>query len=447
MGLNNFIAIYFGKISIIVMVLTFALTTIDVTLVRIYFFSNFQIPDENKIFIYYIIIGGILTGQFFIMKFIYDKTRETRRRNILYFSIIINISFLVQILLMAFLITISLEIHLENRYHTFIITSTLILSYSSAAFFMLVIGTKLLSLLKTGSNFLVLFYGMSVMCIALYLISTILYVAPFLYYQPQIVKPHFGYVTPHTTGLLFKNIQFLYSITSILAFVLMWISSSMIYHRYLRTLNWKYWVLLVFSLFYFIIQFTPIENEFLYLSQSDPLIFTLFSALIFMYSKPLGGLLFGLAFWLIVWNLRRNKINVDHLTIAAYGIVLLFICTQTIEIITEPFPPFGIASVTLVSLSSYMIFVGIYSSTISVSRDKEILAKVRKIIEERYNLLGIVAFSENKLETGKLAMKLYQKVDNSGYEETGIKSSLTPEEVKNYCEQVVEELRKVKSRK
>jgi hypothetical protein len=200
-------------------------------------------------------------------------------------------------------------------------------------------------------------------------------------------------------------------------------------------------------MFYFVIQYTPINYAFLGLRQSDPLFFALFSVLIFSYTKPLGGLLFGLAFWLSVWSLKRNNIQVDHMSITAYGIVFLFISTQTAELITAPFPPFGIASISMVSLASFMILVGIYSSTISVTRDKQILLKVRKTIEDRYSLLGTIALSENRQETKKLIMKIYEKIDAGGYNETGIKSSLTVQEVNEYCDQVMEEIKKIRPRK
>ena len=101
----------------------------------------------------------------------------------------------------------------------------------------------------------------------------------------------------------------------------------------------------------------------------------------------------------------------------------------------------------MVSLASFMILVGIYSSTISVTRDKQILIKVRKTIEDRYSLLGTMAVSESRQETKNILVhKIYEKVDSFGYDETGIKSSLTLSEINEYCDQVMDEIKKMHSR-
>jgi hypothetical protein len=443
---NNF-SIHSNRISTIVMISTIIFITIDTTIIRIYFYSIFQISIQQRILLYFVITFGIVIGQFFILRYINDKTSESRKRNVLHFKKIFLITFFLQGLILIFLTIISSQIYLQNRYTTFSIIGILILSYSSASFYMLLLSAKLISLLKANRNYLLFFYGVSVFSIAFNLIFTILYMSPYLFNQPQVIKPYLGYVTPHVSSVLLKNIQIPYFISSITSFILMWISTTLIYRKYILNLNWKYWMLLIASMFYFIIQYIPIENVFIGLKHSDPLFFALFSVLIFTYTKPLGGLLFGLAFWLSVWSLKRNNIQVDQMSITAYGIVFLFISAQTTELITAPFPPFGVASISMVSLASFMILVGIYSSTISVTRDKQILLKVRRTIEERYSLLGTLALSENRQETKKLIVNIYQKIDAGGYDETGIKSSLTLKEINEYCDEVMEEIKKIHPRK
>ena len=220
---------------------------------------------------------GIAIGQLFILKYINNKTKEPRKRNVLHFKKIIIITFFLQGLLLILLTIISSQIYLQNRYTTFFIISILLLSYSSASFYMILLGLKLISLLKSDRNYILFFYGVSVISIAFNLIFTMLYISSYLFNQPQVVRPHLGYVTPHVTTMLFENIQFPYFISSLASFVLMWVSTTLIYRKYILTLNWKYWVLVIASMFYFVIQFIPTEYVFSSLRESGPLFFALFS--------------------------------------------------------------------------------------------------------------------------------------------------------------------------
>lgn len=45
-------------------------------------------------------------------------------------------------------------------------------------------------------------------------------------------------------------------------------------------------------------------------------------------------------------------------------------------------------------LSSYLIFIGIYSSAISVSEDSKLRASIRKSVEAEVNFIGNIASAE-----------------------------------------------------
>lgn len=94
-------------------------------------------------------------------------------------------------------------------------------------------------------------------------------------------------------------------------------------------------------------------------SQSATTIF-LFYTFIPTYSKTIGGILFGIAFWAAARNLGHKSIVKDYMTIPACGLVLLFVSNQGILLIGDvPYPPFGLVTVSFIGLSSYMVLVGI----------------------------------------------------------------------------------------
>ncbi|MGA7007360.1 MAG: hypothetical protein WBY28_09825, partial [Nitrososphaeraceae archaeon] len=66
---------------------------------------------------------------------------------------------------------------------------------------------------------------------------------------------------------------------------------------------------------------------------------------------------------------------------------------QAVVLASAPYPPFGLATVSFVGLSTYLIFVGIYSSAISVAQDAELRKIVRTTVKEEFDLLRNIGTS------------------------------------------------------
>ena len=115
--------------------------------------------------------------------------------------------------------------------------------------------------------------------------------------------------------------------------------------------------------------------------------------MIFNLSKPVGGILFGIAFWIIARSVNHSALK-DYLMIAGYGLLLLFTSNQAAVLINSPYPPFGMATISFVGLSSYLVFVGIYSSAISVAEDSKLRQSIRKMIVKESKLLDSIGWLE-----------------------------------------------------
>ena len=98
--------------------------------------------------------------------------------------------------------------------------------------------------------------------------------------------------------------------------------------------------------------------------------------------------------------------------ISAYGVIMLAISLET-PVYQAPYPPFGVAASSFIALTCYLYSLGIYSSAISVSEEGRVVA-------------------------------LTKKHQDSIEEETGVESSLTEDDMKEYLQQVIEELKKTK---
>jgi hypothetical protein len=195
-------------------------------------------------------------------------------------------------------------------------------------------------------------------------------------------------------------------------------------------------------LVYFLSQFQPlILDLFATYRLSEPVLFGIVYTLIISGSKPAGGVLFGIAFWSIARTIRRSAVR-DYMFISAYGIMLLFTSNQATVLITAPYPPFGLATISFMAISSYLILVGVYSSAISVAQDVNLRKSIRKTVEHESNLLDNIGTSQMEQEIHRRVIKITKEKSDEMTEETGIQSSVTEDEMKHYLDNVLKEIKK-----
>ena len=87
-------------------------------------------------------------------------------------------------------------------------------------------------------------------------------------------------------------------------------------------------------------------------------------------TRPTGGVLFGIAFWMVARGIEEKNVS-DYMKLSAFGIVLLSISNVDAGLFMLPYPPFGLPTISFMGLSSYLLFIGIYYSAISVSLNQK----------------------------------------------------------------------------
>jgi hypothetical protein len=163
--------------------------------------------------------------------------------------------------------------------------------------------------------------------------------------------------------------------------------------------------------------------------------------LFFTFSRPVGAILFGLAFWMIARRLRdKSSVVVDYMIISGIGLVLLFVSNQAIIFVDEPYPPFGLASVSFMGLASYLVLIGIYSSAISISEDSRLRSSIRNFAIKEANLLDSIGTAHLEQEIQKKVVEFTKRNQDRIAEEAGVQSSLTEDDMKSYLQQVIKEI-------
>jgi hypothetical protein len=124
---------------------------------------------------------------------------------------------------------------------------------------------------------------------------------------------------------------------------------------------------------------------------------------------------------------------------------LLFDSNQAIVLVEVPYPPFGLATVSFIGLSAYLVLLGIYSSAISVSEDSRLRQSIRNVALKEAKLLDSIGMAQMEQEIQRRVIAVTRQNQDKMVEESGIESSLTEEDMKEYLQQVIEEVKKTKS--
>jgi hypothetical protein len=147
---------------------------------------------------------------------------------------------------------------------------------------------------------------------------------------------------------------------------------------------------------------------------------------------------FAYPFWYISRHVSNQTIK-TYMIISAIGIVLLFTSNQPTGLILLPYPPYGVATISFMVLASYMLFIGIYSASISVSEDSRLRRYIRTTARKEARFLDSIGTAEMEHEVER-KVRLFSKTQMTMEQETGITSSLNEEDMKKYLEEVLQEI-------
>jgi hypothetical protein len=125
--------------------------------------------------------------------------------------------------------------------------------------------------------------------------------------------------------------------------------------------------------------------------------------------------------------------------ISAYGMMLLFASNQARILDIAPYPPFGIATVSYIGLASYLLLMSVYLSARSVAQDVKLRSSIRHSVEDQSRILETIGRSEMEQEIEKRVKQLSK--DLSFSEQLEIQSSLQEEDIRDYLNTVIDEVK------
>jgi hypothetical protein len=392
--------------------------------------------------IFTLISIAYFVGQFMILLFVRNRSKEIHVSANKRFYRTYKLTMIVQIALSIILLFVILQLVTVSYYFITPLVATVTISYALAIVMMAFLMKSFLSWFRTSKNLVIIAYGISAATLVIHFGFTLFFAATVLLDSPAEVRSAITRIPYFMPGSISSVLDNIHTLTSILSFIILWAATAMLLHHYSQKVGRiKYWILVSLPLVYFLSQFpTLLLNFFNPLIRENPIFFGSLLTFVFTLSKPAGGILFGIAFWTISRHIRRTIAVRDYLIISALGFVLLFTSDQAIVLTKITYPPFGVAAVSLMGLSSYLIFVGIYYSAISLSHDDRVRREIKKFAMQESRLLDSIGSAQLEKDIAQKVTAIRQ-IQNSSTQNLGVQPSIDEGEIRKYLEDVLHEMK------
>jgi hypothetical protein len=423
------------KSFLLIFALIIVALLVDTSIKKISSFTGGIGHETENLTIFILMIVVYAVGQYLILKFLGGSH--------LHFQLAYVIVRLSQYVLIAILATIAWQIIFTGGYSSILLKAVVWINYT-----MLIILTGSLShrfLLWSipNKNKIVLAYAISMGVLSFSGIFTILYINNALSGQRDIAYIQ-SLKSPIAIVASIQNIfSSSYFVSSVAAFILTWFATILLLNHYSKKLGKiRYWILVLIPLVYFLSQFESIFlNLFVSFRKEDPILFGVIYTLIFSATKPVGGILFGIAFWSTSRNIE-SKVVKNYLIISAYGMILIFAANQPVGLTLIPYPPYGLVTISFLGLASYLVFIGIYSTSMSVALDTTLRGMIRKSTLDESKFIETIGTSEMEKLIERRVRAMISKTEANFKKEVGIESSLTESEAVEYIKKVLDEVKK-----
>jgi hypothetical protein len=414
---------------------------------------NRVLSEPMRIVLFSTILGiAILSGSYAILHYTKKVKSELGYKNNVLLLVSQIIPF-IQYIIIGLLTLITLQIIFTLQYPILFLVALQALSWLTGVILMGIMSFKFIQWYRARRNLLVLLYLVSSLMFCGTLGATII---------PQssiTIQSSAFYVNSHSTEVKPfqvnpERLSSMFAIISIanwlvlpLAFVI-WAATAIMLNHYSKIIGrTKYWIILSIPLISLLagtiswLFFIPSMNS-------------IFDEQVILYTMlAFGGILaegFLLSFAFILISksaqVETNSKLKSYLSISAIGVAILF-ASFFANPSAGSYLPFGAIASSFFGFGVYLFFIGIYSSAISIASDIRLRQTIRKSLLDQSNLLDNIGLADINIELQKQTVDILRRHEKTMEEETGIESSISELEMKNYVKGVITELQKAREAK
>jgi len=346
-----------------------------------------------------------------------------------------------QLIISSLLIAITLQVKFFSQYYTSLLLASILLSLSLSVTLSTFLAFRFFLWIRYKGDYQLVAYTSAAILISI----NSIFIASFVWLEIQgrtlIVDPSILSSNLLPTNYDLHQIQ---SIISIASFIMLWIASAFLLRRHRK--KWgmtKFYAVISLPLLYYlgVIQLilTYVLSQYQILS---PVQSYTFNAINSSLTRPVGGVLFGVAFWMVGMGVTEKKIS-DYMKLSAVGIMLISISNQDAGLSLLPYPPFGLPTITFAGLSSYLLFVGIYYSSVSISVNSELRKNIESTVDQQFRFVSKLGRSEMENEIQNKVKNITRRLQDVLEENSGIEASLENRDIEDYVKLVLDEKEKM----
>jgi signal transduction histidine kinase len=427
-----------GRGLLVIVVALIGTLIVDTMINNVVDFISPQIVSNLGILLFIVIAIVSAVGQYIILNFVRQKSKEISTKS-LYLVIMHRAVVIIQSFLTAIIVFVILEMIFTARYFGITLTIATVTSYLLNVVLLAVLTRQFFLWFRSNKNSLVvLFYGLSSAALAITAAIVVFYDSYDLLGKQGEITPYskveYPSFEPGTITTMFHNV---YNYSDLISFILVWISTALLLRHYSQKVGRaKHLLVIVAPLIYYLSSFVQFFNIYNPSSDTEQFYYYLYTSL----NSTAGGFLFGIAFRSVAKAVWYNRAIKNYMVISAYGFILLFISNQ-VSLTAASYPPFGIATISFMGLSSYLIFVGIYSSAISVAQDVKLRKSIKDSALEESKLLVSIGSAQMEQKIRSKVVGLAKEQAHKMTESTGIDISLTEDDIHDYLSVVLKEIK------
>ncbi|MFZ0343972.1 MAG: hypothetical protein WAL24_02335, partial [Nitrososphaeraceae archaeon] len=423
----------------LMVILLMAVLAVDTSVFRISDLFRINMTTDWTTPLFAILCLLFLVLQYFALGAVRSKNRRTVLTRGFGVESLSKVIFPIQVILSAIIIFIVLETIFLNYFDMRIVSLDAIISFGAAIFFLLVLAQKFFYWFRLNRSKVVLMYAISSSLLAIKSTFSLMLIIVMSSGIPLYVgSSQIGGMTLNiSANPLASTLNETLTIFTVLSFIIFWISTAMLLTSYAKKLGKvTYWILLSIPLIYFLSQFPALVFKiFEDLLISNPSLYGIILTVLFGLSSTAGGILFGIAFWIISRHLEPDNPVRNYALIAACGISLFFAADQGGSVLYRIgglYPPFGLITISAMGLSSYFMLVGIYLSAISVAQDSRLRKIIRSSVQEQLHLLDKIGTAEMQKDIENKVVYFSRRNTSDLIENTGVEPSLSDSDLKQY---------------
>ena len=401
-------------------------------------FISEYVSSTLGIFLFVVLTVFSIFSSFFLINHV-RRIHSLNEGKYAYFKLIYYLVFISQCLISSILIFIVTQILIFQEYSTVPLFILHLVSYGLwIGILALLARAFILWYMNFNKNIMILIFAMSMVAYVLNGVFGLITQIDMLTQQDLIItSEHVAYFPEFSNFSMSDQFNAFYQIIGIVAYILTWIGSIRLLYQNLRRIGrLKFWTMMIISLIYYNLTyplfilgyFNPIGNE-----------NAMLNILVFSFGGIIAGILFGVSFLSIARTLKSNSVIRTQLMLTAYGF-LLFYVTGSATAAQAAYPPYGLISISLIGLSCYLIYSGLYSAAQIVSQDLRLLRSIKESVTEQANFLGGIGTAHRNKELESRVLTIAKNLENEIEEASGVEPSLTENEVVDYVQYVLKEI-------